>query len=547
MNQHIHTNPMITHLTRTLGLVLGAFFAAPLALEATQTVQTDVCVYGGASGGVTAAVQAARQGKRVALLVFGNHIGGLSASGLGATDIGSHGNAYIQGLSREFYERVGSKYGFSKPQWYFEPHVAEGVFNDMVREAGVSVYLGQRLSRTSMEGQRIQKITMESGDAFEAKVFVDASYEGDLLKQAGVSYMVGREANAQYRETINGIKSRSHQNQLPKGIDPYRIKGDPASGLLAGVNATAGGPDGSADSKVQAYCFRLCLTEVASNRVMIAKPEGYDEADYELLFRAIEAGLTKDFFNFRPNIPKGKTDSNNGKGISFDYVGANYDYPEASHAERATIIKKHENWQRGYIWTLQNHPRVPAAIREAHAHIGLAADEFKDNGHWPYELYIREARRMVSDYVMTEHNCLGSAAAEDSVGLAAYNMDSHICQRIVFNGYVKNEGDFLRGPKQPFPISYRSLVPKSGECANLLVPWSVSATHIAFASVRMEPVFMTLGQSAGSAACLAIDERCDVQKVPYEKLEAQLLKNGQVLTNDALAKPARATTESRVP
>ena len=533
----------IMKLYGSIVLVLLLMFV-PTTARTAQIVETDICIYGGGAGGVTAAVESARQGKRVAILVFNNHLGGLSASGLGGTDIGPHGNAYIQGLSREFYERVGRKYGDSKAQWYFEPHVAESVFNDFVKEAGVAVYFGQRLARTTMDGRKITQITMDNGDSFRAKVFIDASYEGDLLKQAGVSYTVGREANAQHGETINGIQTKTHGNQLPNGIDPYKVKGDPASGLLAGVNADAGGRDGSADTRIQAYCYRLCLTDVSSNRVMIVQPSGYNEADYELLFRAIEAGQTNNFFGARHNIPKRKTDSNNWGGISFDYIGYNYDYPEADYATRARIAKAHENWQRGLVWTLQNHPRIPEAIRQTYAPWGLAADEFQDNGHWPRELYVREARRMVSDYVMTEKNCTGAAVAEDSVGLAAYNMDSHNCQRIVLNGYVKNEGDVQRAPKKPFPISYRAMVPRKGECQNLLTPWSVSASHIAFASVRMEPVYMILGQSAGAAACLAIDESCPVQDVPYSKLKALLIKEGQCLDLSAPPlNPSRKVTD----
>ena len=501
--------------------------------DGEPAVVADVCVYGGASGGVTAAVQAARQGKRVALLVFNNHLGGMSSSGLGETDIGGLGNSYIQGMAREFYQRIGAKYRKPKEQWKFEPHVAEEVFNELAREAGVSVYFGQRLARTKMEGRKITEIGTETGKAFRAKVFVDASYEGDLLKQAGVGYTVGREANSQYGETLNGIQRKTHGNKLPNGIDPYVKNGDPASGLLPGVNATVGGPDGSADSKIQAYCYRGCLTNVAPNRIAVGQPPGYKEADYELLFRAIEVGQTKGFFKFDA-MPNGKTDSNNASGISFDYIGHNYDYPEADYATRARIAKAHENWQRGLIWTLQNHPRVPEAIRNAYAQWGLPADEFKDNNHWPYELYIREARRMTSDYVMTEKNCTGEVIAEDSVGLAAYTMDSHNCQRVVTAAGVKNEGDVQKRIQKPFPVSYRSLVPKSTECSNLLVPWSVSASHIAFASVRMEPVFMMLGQSVGAAACIAIDTPCTVQQVPYEKLKPQLVKNGQVLTVEAL-------------
>lgn len=498
-------------------------------IAGAQRVETDVCVYGGASGGVMAAVQAARQGKRVALLVFNNHLGGLSSSGLGATDIGSLGTGYIQGLSREFYMRIGAKYGRTRVQWTFEPHVAEEVFNEITREAGVSVYLGQRLARTTMEGKKIAQVAMEDGSVFRAKIFIDASYEGDLLKQAGVSYALGREANAQYGETINGIQTKTHGNQLPDGIDPYKVKGDPASGLLPGVNADAGGLDGSADSKIQAYCYRMCLTREPANRVPVDRPSGYNEADYELLFRAIEAGQSNRFFKI-DSMPKGKTDSNNASGISCDYVGCNYDYPEADYATRARIAKAHENWQRGLIWTLQNHPRVPEVIRTAHAPWGLPADEFKDNGHWPYELYVREARRMVADYVMTEKNCMGVVIAYDSVGLAAYTMDSHNCQRIVTKKGVKNEGDVQRKLKKPFAVSYRALVPKADECSNLLVPWCLSASHVAFASVRMEPVFMILGQSVGTAACLAIDEKCTVQQVPYAKLKEQLVKDGQCLT-----------------
>ena len=532
-----------------LWVCLGAAtaFSAPSnssqpAAQGPKMVETDVCVYGGAPGGVTAAVQAARQGKRVALLVFNNHLGGMSSSGLGATDLGSPDTSYIQGMSREFYQRIGAKYGRRGVQWSFEPHVAEAVFNDLVREAKVTVYLNRRLAKTTLEQKRITKIATEDGDMFRAKVFVDASYEGDLLKQAGVSYTAGREANSQYGETINGIQRRTSGNNLPNGIDAYIKKGDPSSGLLSGVNASAGGPDGSADSKIQAYCYRMCLTKTPNNRIPVGQPAGYKESDYELLFRAIEVGQKGRFFKL-DGMPGGKTDSNNTGGISCDYIGYNYEYPESDYATRAKIAKAHENWQRGLIWTLQNHPRVPEAIRKEYAPWGLPADEFKDNNHWPYELYIREARRMVSDYVMAEKNCTGEAVAPDSAGLARYTMDSHNCQRYVANKQVKNEGDVQKRLKAPFPVSYRSLVPKKEQCSNLLVPWSVSASHVAFASIRMEPVFMILGQSVGSAACLTIDEHCAVQKVPYEKLKAQLIKNGQVLTGDDLAVPAGSATK----
>jgi len=526
--------------------LLMLIFLAPLSVSCGHLVETDVCIYGGGAGGVTAAVEAARQGKKVALLVFNNHVGGISSSGLGATDVGESGDAFIQGLARDFYTRIGAKYGEAKAKWVFEPHVAEAVFNEMLKQPGVTVYLGQRLAKTTMAGQKISAISMEEGNVFRAKVFIDASYEGDLLKQAGVSYTVGREANSQYGETINGIRMTTGRQQLPDKIDPYIKPGDPASGLLPGINPAPLGPNGTADSRIQAYCYRMCLTGDPSNRVPVDKPPAYKESDYELLFRTIEAGQTAKFFK-TTSMPNRKTDSNNDSGMSCDYIGANYDYPEADYVTRAKIAKDHENWQCGLIWTLQNHPRVPQAIRDAHAKFGLPADEFKDNHHWPYELYVREARRMVSDYVMTEKDCQGGVVAPDSVGLAAYTMDSHNCQRIVHKGFVKNEGNVQKRVTKPFPVSYRALVPKATECSNLLTPWSVSATHIAFSSVRMEPVYMILGQSAGAAACIAIDNGCTVQKVPYDKLKSHLLKEGQALLIGAPSTPIPTQSQPKEP
>ena len=526
------TMKQLTMTMKQMLSLLTLSLLASLAGQCAQSVETDVCIYGGGAGGVTAAVEAARHGKKVALLVFNNHVGGISSSGLGATDVGDPGDAYIQGLAREFYTRIGAKYGEAKAKWAFEPHVAEEVFNEMLKQPGITVYLGQRLAKTTMAGQKITEIAMEEGNVFRAKMFIDATYEGDLLKQAGVSYTVGREANAQYDETINGIRLTTGQQQLPDKIDPYIKPDDPTSGLLPGINPEPLGPIGSADSKVQAYCYRMVLTGNPANRIPVDKPIGYKESDYELLFRTIEAGQTNHFFK-TTGMPNRKTDSNNDSGMSCDYIGYNYDYPEADYATRAKIDKAHENWQRGLIWTLQNHPRVPQAIRAAHARLGLPADEFKDNNNWPYELYVREARRMVSDYVLTEKDCTGRVVAPDSVGLAAYTMDSHNCQRIIYKGFVKNEGNVQKRLSKPFPISYRALVPKATECSNLLTPWSVSSTHIAFASVRMEPVYMILGQSAAAAACIAIDDDCAVQKVPYEKLKSLLLKEGQALFNDA--------------
>ncbi|MEK7949352.1 FAD-dependent oxidoreductase [Luteolibacter soli] len=518
--------------TRHLSLRSFMFFLAAVAsADASRVIETDICIYGGAAGGVTAAVQAARMGKTVSLVEIGGHLGGLSSGGLGDTDIGNNGDAYIQGMSREFYTRIATKYGLSGAKFTFEPKVAEAVFNEMIAEAQVPVYLNRHLISTATAGGRITQITTSTGDVFKAKIFIDASYEGDLLKQAGVSYASGREANSQYGETINGIQTTTSGNQLPNGISPWVTAGNPASGLLPGVNAAPSGADGAADSLIQAYCYRMCLTNVAANREMIPQPEGYNEADYEILFRSIAAGQTDRFWKTRP-VPNGKTDSNNDSGISCDFIsGTTASWIEADYDTRIQLAKAHEKWQRGLVWTVQNSPRVPAAIRSAWSQWGLPKDEFLDNGHWPHQLYIREARRMVSDYVMTEKNCLGTVVAADSIGMGAYTMDSHNCQRIVSNGMVKNEGDIQRAVPGPYPISYRAIVPKTGECKNLLVPWSLSSTHIAFGSIRMEPVFMILGQSAATAACFAIDDEVAVQAVSYAKLKAQLLADGQKLTN----------------
>lgn len=531
--------------------------ALVLPLSAAEK-QYDVVVYGGTSGGIIAAIQAAKSERSVVLVSPTRYLGGLTTSALGWTDLGS--DAILGGLSRDFYTRIYHHY--QKPKAWnweersnfankgqgppalnpknqlasvFEPSVANSVFNDMLKEHGVTVVTARLDLKNGvvMDGKRIQKIRTEDGREFAGKMFIDASYEGDLLPGAGVSFTVGRESNATYNETINGIQAkRSVKNQLPDGIDPYVKAGDPSSGLLPGVNPDAGGEDGQGDHRLQAYCFRMCLTDVPANRVTIEKPEGYDEATYEILFRAIEAGQKNRFTKFTL-MPNRKTDSNNDSGISNNLIGANYrkdwNWTTLNHNERLALAKKHELWQRGLLWTLQNHPRVPENIRKEYSSWGLPKDEFTDNNNWPHELYVREARRMVSDFVMTEDHCTRRKPVPESIGLAAYTMDSHAVQRYVNNGMVKNEGDVQIGIPGPYPVSYRAIVPKKGECENLLVPWSLSASHMAFGSIRMEPVFMILSQSAATAAAIAIDRNSSVQDVPYDDLRKQLLKDDQRL------------------
>jgi hypothetical protein len=490
----------------------------------------DVVVYGGTSSGVVAAVKVARMGKSVVLIEPGRHLGGLSSGGLGATDIGN--KRAIGGVSREFYRRVGAKYDKDEA-WTFEPHVAEQVFEDIVRDAKVPVVLGERLDLTGgvkKRGPRIVAIVMESGRAFRGRVLIDATYEGDLMAKAGVSYHVGRESNDTYGETLNGVQARNAtHHQFIKPVDPYLVPGDPSSGLLPGVHADGPGSEGAGDHRVQAYNFRLCATDVPENRGLWPKPDHYDPLRYELLLRNFEAGDHRIPWH-RAMMPSRKTDSNNNHAVSTDYIGMNYDYPDGDYVTRERIIREHESYQKGLMWTLANSPRVPENIREHFRTWGPARDEFTDNGNWPHQIYVREARRMVSDYVMTQHNCQGWRVAEDSIGLAAYTMDSHNVQRYVDeNGRVRNDGDVQVGGFPPFPISYRSIVPQRAQCTNLLVPVCLSASHIAFGSIRMEPVFMVLGESAATAAVQALDGGVDLQVVDYDRLSERLIADEQIL------------------
>ncbi|HEX4122522.1 MAG TPA: FAD-dependent oxidoreductase [Verrucomicrobiae bacterium] len=515
-----------------LALFIGFFlFACVVFGRAGEPVQCDVCVFGGTSAGVIAAVQAARSGQKVVLTEFGGHLGGMTSGGLSQTDIGN--KAAIGGIAREFYQRMGRHYG-SNEVWKLEPHVAEEVFNDMIRDAGVEVCLHARLDSVTKKGRRIKEITMEDGRVFRAKMFIDASYEGDLMAKAGVPYFVGREANSTYNETLDGIRAQTPKHQFIVPADPYIQPGNPASGLLPWIQASQG-VAGEGDKSIQAYNFRLCLTRNPTNWLAIDPPANYDAARYELLGRYIMALVAsgkklslRQFMDIQP-MPDGKTDINNNGGFSTDFIGENYGYPEGSYAERERIWKAHEDYTRGFFHFLATDQRVPQAMRAEMQSWGLCKDEFKDTGGWPNQLYIREARRMISDYVMTESNCRHSVEMPDAIGLAAYTMDSHNCRRIVRDGRVENEGDVQVGGFPPYQISYRALRPRRKECENLLVPVCLSASHIAYGSIRMEPVFMVLGQSCAMAATLAMEEKVPVQKIDYAELRRRLLAAGQVL------------------
>jgi len=495
--------------------------------QTADSYQVDVCIYGGNSAGVIAAYSAKKMGKTVLLIEPGKNLGGLSSGGLGFTDIG---NKYVvTGLSKDFYRRIGTHYG-KLEQWVFEPHVAEDIFNSYIDRAKVDVIYGYRLSTVKKAGKTIKTITIEpsAGSAknktVSAKVFIDCSYEGDLMAKAGVAYAVGREANAKYKETYNGVQLLEG-HQFPDHIDPYRVKGDPASGLLWGINKGSLMPRGSGDRKVQSYNYRVCLTDDPQNRIAITRPQGYDSTHYELLLRLMEKqknSLSLNDYFIWSEMPNRKTDINNRNGFSTDMIGTNHAYPDGDYRSRRKYIEDLTSYTKGLFYFFGHDQRVPQALRNQMLQWGYPKDEYKGNNNWSHQAYIREARRMVSDYVMTEHNCTGKTVVTDGIALAAYNMDSHNTDRLVVDGMVKNEGNVEIPGISPYPISYKAIVPKEQECDNLIVPVCLSASHIAYGSIRMEPVFMVLSQVAAVAASFSIDQGITVQQLDYKKINEKL-------------------------
>ena len=527
--------------------------------ELKEVYNADIIIYGGTSAAIIAAVEVVKSGKTVLIVSPDQHLGGLTSGGLGFTDTGN--KAVIGGLSREFYHRVWLHYkdnaawnwqnqsdfgnkgqgtvamdGEYRTMWLFEPHVAEKVFEDFVKENNIKVLRGEWLDRNKgvvkKKGEIISFSTL-SGKVFKGKMFIDATYEGDLMAAAGINFHLGREGNAKYNETFNGVQTGvfQHDHHFKSNISPYKIKDDPSSGLLPYISAEPPGEFGAADKKIQAYCFRMCMTNHPENSVPFPKPDNYDASKYELLLREFNTGRN-DWFSKFDVLPNKKTDTNNHGAFSSDFIGMNYDYPEADYQRRAEIIKQHYDYQAGLLWFVANDPRVPDAIRTKMASYGLAKDEFKDNNHWPHQIYVRESRRMIGDYITTEHDVMQRIETPESIGMGSYHIDSHNTQRYVTSeGYVQNEGDIGVKPPGPYRISYGSIVPKKEECTNLFVPVCVSSSHIAYGSIRMEPVFMILGQSAAVAACLAIDEKCSIQDVSYNQLKKLLENKNQILTN----------------
>lgn len=548
-------------------LLLLAAVALPFSpsrvANAAEPIVADVVVYGGTSGGVVAAVQAACMGKSAVIVEPGPHLGGMTSGGLSWTDVGNTPDRIdaIGGLAREVYRLIGAEYGvapgkefeppaatdatrvgvdFAKPaSLSFEPKVAEKVFNDLAAGAGVTVCYEAPLAAVEKNGNRLTTIVTADGRRVTGRVFIDATYEGDLLAAAGVSSTLGREANAQYGETVNGIQAPAKKpvaGRFTVPVDPYRTPGDAASGTLPYLlQAEKLGEVGAADRRIQSYNYRLCLTDRPDNRLPITPPANYDARNYELLARWIAAReaagekLTlRSFLKYDP-LQNGKYDFNNRWPISTDFIGGADDYPAADARERVEIARRHEDYLRGLFHFLATDERSPPAVRAETARFGLCRDEFVDTNGWPHQLYVREARRMVSDFVMTEHHCTGQKVAPHSIGLGAYGIDMHGVRRIVHRGQPTNEGSNGVSVPQPYPIAYEAIVPKESECDNLLVTFALSASHVAFGSIRMEPVFMTLSQSAATAASLAIDDDGPVQAVDYDILRERLLADGQRL------------------
>ena len=558
---------------RAISRWLAVGFAA---VATSRAAEYDVVVYGGTAAGVMAAMQVKAMGRSVIIVGPDEHLGGLTSGGLGWTDTGN--KAVIGGRAREFYHRVWRHYdgadawrwqkkseygntgqgtpaidGAQRTMWIFEPSVAEKIFEDLVRESQIPVVRAEWLDRArgvKKTGSRILAITMHSGKTYAGKMFIDATYEGDLLAAAGVAYHVGREANSVYGEQHNGVQTgvlhhRHHFGVLPEKISPYVVPGVAQSGVLPRVSAEPPGVFGEGDRRVQAYCYRMCLTDVAENRIPFAKPAGYDPQQYELLARIYAAGWTETFGKFDP-IPNHKTDTNNHGPFSTDNIGMNYDYPEATYERRRAILEEHERYQKGWLYFITTDPRVPAAVRAKLGKFGLPKDEFKDHGGWSHQIYVREARRMVGSFVMTENELRKTRPTPESVGMGSYTIDSHNVQRYITPaGHVQNEGDIGTPTKGPYEIAYGSLVPQRGQVGNLLVPVCLSSSHIAFGSIRMEPVFMILGQSAATAAVLAIEAQIEVQDVPYPKLRERLLQDGQVLSYTAKPEAGEAKPKAR--
>lgn len=516
-----------------LALLVGWAFLGGSAVSGAPPVATDVCIYGATSGGIVAAVELARLGKSVTLLTPGAALGGMTTGGLSVTDTIEPDS--IGGVAHEFYTRVGAEYGHPA-SYAFEPKVAAKVFAEMLSEAGVAPMRMQPLAGVIKVGTQVTELRTVRGLRVRAKIFIDATYEGDLMAAAGVSFSVGRESAAEYGESLAGVRPLAPRAQFDVPVDPYQRRGKVPVGLAPGVQADPLATAGTGDAAVQAYNYRLCLTKLPALRRKISRPAGYREEDFTILARYLAAETTAghilklaDLLGFQA-LPGGKFDVNANGPFSTDWIGGSAAYPNARQAQRTLITVRHRRYVQGLLYFLGHSAAVPAAIRAEMLEYGFCADEFRATAGWPPQLYVREARRMLGPYVMQQSDCAGSRTAPDPIALASYPLDSHPCQRIVDDGAVKNEGLLGGVSTIPYGISYGAIVPRAEECTNLFVTFAVSASHVGFASLRMEPVLMMLSQSAADAAALAMAGSLAVQEVPYAPLAALLKTRGQILT-----------------
>jgi hypothetical protein len=531
-------------LFRLTATILMGIIAFTPAIARAATLNYDVVVYGGTAGGAIAAIAAANEGQHVALIEPRHHIGGMTSGGLGRTDFGDM--SVIGGMSLEFYKRLGKHYD-EDVSWFFEPHRAEKTLRDWLKEAGVALYFDSRLKSLTKDGTRIASITLLNGDVFAASVFIDCSYEGDILPRAGITYTWGREGKAVYGESLAGRIAYSDKHQFDVPVNPHDEEGE----LLPLIMPDDGLAAGAGDKKVQAYNFRMCLSSDKDNQVPFPKPDNYDPKRWEIMRRylAQHPDIKLDEVMIVSPMPNNKTDINNRGPVSTDYIGGSWLYPEASYEEQARIWQEHIDYVKGFFYFLANDPDVPAPLQAEMNGWGLAKDEFVDTDHWPHQLYVREARRMVGSYVTIQKDLQDDLRKEDSIGMGSYNSDSHHVQRFVVDESplwekgtpsLINEGDMQVGVRA-YDMSYFSFVPKAEECTNLLVGSAFSASHVAYSSMRMEPQYMIIGEAAGIAASLAIQAKTPVQKIDIKALQAKLYEHDGILHREDTKPPyARA-------
>ncbi len=537
-------------------------YASSATYESTHQNRNtfDIVIYGGTPAGFIAAIQAAQSGKTVALIEQSSLIGGIVVNGLGGTDIDNHkefqNSLAVGGLSLEFYRRIAIHYGRlsefesklhkrvkDPSMWRFEPHVAEKIIKEWIEEHQISLFLNTRLKdgtrSVQKKGNIIQQIEMEDGNVFSAKVFIDATLEGDLLVASKVSMTWGRESNSLYGETKNGIQAETTHAQFEVKVDPYIQQGNPSSGVIPTIQDELFGTPGNGDKSIQAYCFRMCLTQIDSNRIPFTKPENYDRNEYEIYLRYLKSG--GELYTPGVGIPKGKTDLGAWHDLSHNLYGMNHGYPDGDYETRKNIFNQHKTFTQGLFYFLANDPEVGSLdplLQKNWQNWGLCKDEFADNEGWPRQFYVRDARRMVSDYVITEHhtNLENPLIAEDPVAVAFWPPDLHSARRIVKDGFAYNEGFVFGGNTwRPFGISYKALIPKKEECINLLTPTCLSSSHIAYGAIRIEFTYMALGQACSIAASLAIDNNTSVQEVNYKALREKLIELKQVIDDSKVS------------